>query len=331
MPFSVALRRSLLVCAIALTSATLGGYFSSWRYFEILCDYRPYYLFSSLGVLILALGLAQLEPFRRESVWTLALASLAIMVNTLEVAPWLKSSNATLGRAPGPSAFRAVSFNVEEANPGIGDTIKFLRSQDADVIVLLESAGKWPAGLNELNAIYPTHLRIEELTMDIFSKHPVIQTQLHGFGMRRGFLAAKLQLPRGNAWVLASHAPPRHWFGAEGFQARTRLIEEGIPSAVAELKGPVIVLGDLNASMWSRAYKRMIHQSHLRDARFGFGLVCTQHGHGFPTSWLWRPIDHCLYTADCVAVRTTTGPDLGSDHVPLIVDLQFWPGSEPNR
>jgi endonuclease/exonuclease/phosphatase (EEP) superfamily protein YafD len=331
MPVSFAARRILLGCAIVLATATLAGYAASWRYLEVFSDYRPYYLFFALFVLILGLGLAQFEPHRKVSIWTIVLASLVIVVNTLEVGPWITSAGATHLRAPGRFSFRAVSFNVEQNNPKIPEIFQYVRSRDADVVLLLESVGSWPAAAHQLESAYPHHLRFDALTMDVFSRHPIIQTQVHNFGPQRGFAILQLQLPYSRLSVIAAHACPRHWYGSAGFDQRTRMLEEGIPAAVTELSGPVLALGDFNASVWSLAYKRMLRRSHLADARRGFGLICTQHGKSFPTSWLWRPIDHCFHTVDCVPVRIGTGPDFGSDHLPLVIDFEFWPGSNPAR
>jgi endonuclease/exonuclease/phosphatase (EEP) superfamily protein YafD len=331
MPVSVAARRIVLGCSIALAFATLAGYAASWRYLEIMGDFRPYYLFTSLFLLILGIGLAQLEPHRRGSIWTIALASLAIMINTLEVGPWITSSAAAVNRNPARADFRAISFNVEQNNPRIPETMQYLRSQEADVVVLLESVGSWPKTLAELDSTYPHHLRLDGLTMDVFSRHPMIQSQVHQFGPQRGFATVELQLPRSRLWLVAAHACPRHAYGADGFRERVRMLEEGIPAVLTKLQGTAVVLGDFNASVWSPAYKLMLRRSHLADARRGFGLLSTQHGKFFPGNLLWRPIDHCFHTADCGPRRIWTGPDLGSDHLPLVVDLEFWTGSHPYR
>lgn len=322
-PSSVLVRWLLLAAATGLALATAAGYAGAWRYLEVCADYRPYYLFAAIGVLILSLGSARLEPERRAHVWTIALASLAIAVNTFEVAPWLQSGPLRLGHAPVPNAFRMVTFNVRQDNRRTAEVLRFLQSQSADLIILQESVDPWPAALRELDPSFPHRLRIESLTMAVFSRHPVVRTQVHAFGPQRGFATLELQLPRGRVSILAAHASPRHWHGADGFAARTRMLTEGLPDALARLTGPALVVGDLNASMWSPAYKQLIGRTGLRNARHGFGLVNTQHGLSFPGSWLWRPIDHCLYTAQCVAIGLRTGPNLGSDHCPLVVEFDL--------
>ena len=61
----------------------------------------------------------------------------------------------------------------------------------------------------------------------------------------------------------------------------------------------------------------------------GTGLRDSSRGMGLQPTWpadiplLWIPIDHCLYS-DGIEIRgRRTGPDVGSDHFPLIVDFEL--------
>jgi endonuclease/exonuclease/phosphatase (EEP) superfamily protein YafD len=90
-----------------------------------------------------------------------------------------------------------------------------------------------------------------------------------------------------------------------------------------------VVVGDLNASMWSGAYKKMTRSSKLANARAGYGLVPTQHGHGWMSQFWWRPIDHCLHSEELVTRRFWTGPNLGSDHLPILAELEIKPSMAP--
>ena len=71
--------------------------------------------------------------------------------------------------------------------------------------------------------------------------------------------------------------------------------------------------------MWSPYFAGLVHDSGLRDARMGFGLK---------TSWpiplpsfLRLPIDHCLVSKDIHVERFEIGSRTGSDHLPIIIDL----------
>jgi endonuclease/exonuclease/phosphatase (EEP) superfamily protein YafD len=91
---------------------------------------------------------------------------------------------------------------------------------------------------------------------------------------------------------------------------------------MADAPRPLVVMGDLNASLWSPTYREMLRRSGLQDARRGFGPLHTQSRFGFHFL-LGIPIDHCL-VSDRIEVRLLrTGPALGSDHLALIVDIAF--------
>jgi DNA-binding CsgD family transcriptional regulator len=83
-----------------------------------------------------------------------------------------------------------------------------------------------------------------------------------------------------------------------------------------------VVLGDLNATPFSAPLRRL-----LADA----GLVDSQRGFGLQGSWpvglpLRISIDHCLHDPTLATVTRALGPDLGSDHLPLRVDLAWSSG-----
>ena len=80
-----------------------------------------------------------------------------------------------------------------------------------------------------------------------------------------------------------------------------------------------MVLGDLNTTPWSARYRALLDDAGLEDTRVGYGLQ---------TSWpsflpavLRIPIDHVLVTPDLAAAEREVGPEVGSDHLPVWVEL----------
>jgi endonuclease/exonuclease/phosphatase (EEP) superfamily protein YafD len=88
----------------------------------------------------------------------------------------------------------------------------------------------------------------------------------------------------------------------------------------------VIIAGDLNLSPWSPYYARLVRETGLADIRKGFGLLPTWPTHLRP---MMIPIDHCLVSPDISVSRVRTGEHIGSDHLPLIVDLMVAKGHTP--
>lgn len=66
----------------------------------------------------------------------------------------------------------------------------------------------------------------------------------------------------------------------------------------------------------------MLKHSGLRNGRIGFGTLPTQAPFG-NSSILGIPIDHCLAGDEIDVLEFRTGPTLGSDHRPVIVDIAF--------
>jgi endonuclease/exonuclease/phosphatase (EEP) superfamily protein YafD len=72
--------------------------------------------------------------------------------------------------------------------------------------------------------------------------------------------------------LVAAHPPPP--IKSALFKARNQQLE-AIGKYIKSLSTPVIVTGDLNITMWSPYYKRLMSQAGLKNARQGFGLVPT--------------------------------------------------------
>ena len=89
-----------------------------------------------------------------------------------------------------------------------------------------------------------------------------------------------------------------------------------------EMAGPKICVGDLNTTTWSRYFKDFVEQSGMRSVREGFGILAS-----WPTflrpKWMMIPIDHCFVSDDIRVVNAFVGERIGSDHLPLIVELEL--------
>jgi endonuclease/exonuclease/phosphatase (EEP) superfamily protein YafD len=81
---------------------------------------------------------------------------------------------------------------------------------------------------------------------------------------------------------------------------------------------PLIVMGDFNATPWSRPFRDFVATSGLCDTRAGFGSQAS-----FPAdSTLLRiPIDHVLVSCTIGVRSRSIERDVGSDHLPVLVDL----------
>ncbi len=88
-----------------------------------------------------------------------------------------------------------------------------------------------------------------------------------------------------------------------------------------EAATPVLVMGDLNATRWSAPLRRLLRDTGLRDSAEGFGWQGT-----WPSGLWWAgmiPIDQVLVSPGIRVDNRRIGPELGSDHRAVVVDVRL--------
>ena len=96
-----------------------------------------------------------------------------------------------------------------------------------------------------------------------------------------------------------------------------------VAKEIAELREmPTIVAGDLNDVAWSYTTHRFQRIAGLLDPRVGRGIINTYHTRN---PLLRFPLDHVFASQHFFLVELTRLPDIGSDHFPLLVVLDYDP------
>ncbi|MGH8187746.1 MAG: endonuclease/exonuclease/phosphatase family protein, partial [Steroidobacteraceae bacterium] len=114
-----------------------------------------------------------------------------------------------------------------------------------------------------------------------------------------------------------------HWpLGRRNSHLRNR--ELATIGRIASASGavPLVVAGDLNITPGSKHFQEGLEGSGLVDCATGFGIAPSWPAQ-FPL--LGIHIDHCLTSAHWRSIEVSTGPYLGSDHLPVVADLQLVP------
>jgi endonuclease/exonuclease/phosphatase (EEP) superfamily protein YafD len=91
-----------------------------------------------------------------------------------------------------------------------------------------------------------------------------------------------------------------------------------IAERVRKETGNVLVAGDFNLTPWSPHFTRFIEQTGLSDCALGHGLLATWPSQVLPVR---IRIDHCFASRQWRVRNVDVGPKLGSDHLPMTVDL----------
>lgn len=286
----------------------LGLLARSWWPLELFAHFRVQYL--GLSVL-LAIGLAALGRLR-----TAGLAVGLAGFHLLWVAPaWLAERP-----APGGVQLRLVEINLNSQNTDHARVAAFIRSEDPDLVLLLEVNERWLTALESVARGYPHRIarpRGDNFGIALWTRLPVDRLEIARIGSGLPSAVARLLTPQGCLTLLGTHPPPPA--GASLAAERDQQIE-AVARKLSASEGERVLLGDLNLTSWSPVFDDLIADSGLRDTRTGFGLQAT-----WPT-WFWPlsiPIDHCLISAGLRVVDRRVGPEIGSDHRPIVIELRF--------
>ncbi|MFT6864633.1 MAG: endonuclease/exonuclease/phosphatase (EEP) superfamily protein YafD [Akkermansiaceae bacterium] len=98
-----------------------------------------------------------------------------------------------------------------------------------------------------------------------------------------------------------------------------------IASFLEEVDEMVIVVGDFNATPWSRPFRCLQKRTGLVNSQRGGGFQATWPSYpGSNLNWLLRiPIDHCLHSPEIITLDRSVGVAGKSNHNPIRVNLEI--------
>lgn len=305
-----------LAAGVAFVCTTMGFLGRYWWVFDLTSHFRIQYL-------ALSVSIGALCVLRRR--WRLSFLFLILaIVNVLPVSPYLLRNSASNAKHP-PNTIRAVLINVHTQNRRFDRVRDFTLSTKPDFIVLEEVNSEWLQSLREIKKALPYSVeaaREDNFGIVLLSRHPLINSEvIHLGGAEVPSVLARIDVRGTVLTVLGTHPLPPG--GREYSQLRKEQLA-AIADFLNRQKGSKVLLGDLNTTPWNHYFRQLVEGTGLTDSARGFGLQPT-----WPTSVtvLRIPIDHCLLSPDLKAVERTIGPNVGSDHFPLIVDFVAQPAN----
>ncbi|MGD9780846.1 MAG: endonuclease/exonuclease/phosphatase family protein [Kiritimatiellia bacterium] len=298
--------------AVISLAGFLGSY--SW-WLEILSHFRLQY---ALGFLLLSAIFALGRKWRGFA-GALILASINAAPVLLFLWPPAPAA------PPADSIFRAMLMNVNCQRGDPAAVRAAISNARPDLLVLEEISPRWLEELAPALESYPHRqvaARYDNFGIGLFSRHPLDSARVEPFGIVDvPSVFAELRLEGLRLTLIATHPMPPG--GALLAAERDRQLE-WLAGEIAVLSGPVLLLGDLNASPWSPAYRRFLENSGLMDSAKGRSIRPT-----WPSflPLLWIPLDHALHSDEIAIHARSVGRNVGSDHLPLIVDFSCTPPS----
>jgi endonuclease/exonuclease/phosphatase (EEP) superfamily protein YafD len=300
---------SLFALWIALTAALLG---KNWWVLDLFAHFRiQYAALFLIAALVLVLvrkrGLA-------------VLAVVGAIISALPLISYLRQPTATA--QSGAPSLRVVSFNAWFRNHDYERIARYLEETRADVLVLQELTRDRAAELHGKLPSYPhANLGSGRTGAAVYARWPILDADLPAL-TPNGIRGTKVVLDwRGtHVAVLGVHL---HWpLGRRNSHLRNRELATVRRIAAASGDIPLVVAGDFNVTPWSKHFHEGLQGSGLEDCGAGFGLAPS-----WPAQFqlLGIRIDHCFASAHWRSVDVSTGPYLGSDHLPVVAELQLAP------
>lgn len=308
--------------SLAEAAAFLGVLFTAASFLgrhiwfcEIFTHFKPH-----LGACFLLYAVIEWLGHRRQR----ALVSLAFAaVNVLPLA-LLFIPGPTEASASEPTArLRILQANILTSNTNAPALLALIAHESPDVVVLQEPNQRWLRQLAPLTNDYPVAAalpREDNFGAAVYCRTNARSARIFQLSDPEGAPSTIARIESGGktVTVIGTHtlAPCNDylWRGRNQF---TRELAE----ALRHVQGPLVVTGDFNNTPWSSFYRDFLAMSGLIDSGKGRGPMPS-----WPTSsprWARIPLDHCFHSADVRILSKRQGPDIGSDHLPLIIDIAF--------
>jgi len=302
--------------AVITVLSFLGAYF--WG-FELLSHFRIQIF---VGGLLIAICL---------SVWRIGWSPLllifpALALNASSLVLLKQAEDPVYMRNAGSGDIRVMSVNFRYS---YGDSLALQRlidAEDPEIIVLTEVYSRRQELMTLFGNPYPHqfYAGIDHTSaMLILSRLPILSrssnAQADGKYPVADVEICDAQPGMPNCFhVIAMHTPRP---GPNGQTLRrNQMLQKAANLAATKLSDRTIVVGDFNITRWSTDFTAFLRQGQLSDSKAGVWAA---------TTWISRfplfglSIDHVLHGTGFFAIGRRVGPSIGSDHLPLIVDLVF--------
>ncbi len=296
-----------VLIALVSTSLVLGFFGRLNWVLDVFSHFRVYYFVAFLIIGIIAL---MLKKWREMGI-SFAL-SLVLFLTFADLFIPLEKAQPSEG-------LKIVSINLLSSNVNYQDVLKFISSNDFDVVFFQELNSKWK---NELEAIGDEFIlkemfpREDNFGIGVYSKINGAYVQEVDFStVNIPSLILTVQHIGREIKIINTHPLPP--VGDSYFLARNDQFET-LNRIIANMNQEIVLIGDLNSTRFSPNFNLLMRNGKLRDSRKGFGLLPTWHAQ-FPL--ISVTLDHAFITDGIEVSHRSVGPDIGSDHLPVFVEV----------
>jgi endonuclease/exonuclease/phosphatase (EEP) superfamily protein YafD len=304
-------RLTIIAAAAAALSGTLLAMGGRWMWLlELFTHFCRHY---AVALVIGAVFCAATKRW-----WLAAIFGLFATLNLAQIVPLYIPTHA---QAAGGRTVRLLLANVHVHNRDRQRFLQLVRDVSPDVIIVLEVSDAWRRALDTLAAEYPQRViqpREDSFGIALLSRLPAEDIEVREIGPAEVPSVLALIDCGDNAGFQLVGTHPLPPISAEYATLRNDQLRD-VGQLVGTLPRPTVLAGDLNATSWSPFFRGLVADSGLRDSRIGFGV---QPSWPSRSTTIGIPIDHVLVSSEMTVERRAVGPDIGSDHRPVIIDLR---------
>lgn len=283
----------------------------------------------SIFGLILLVGLLLWNKVIKTPKWALILCLLIVIINLLQVLPWIKFDTAQ--RISSKGDIKVELINVLTSNEGYKAVLDNINTFKPNVIFLEEVNSEWLNNMSALDKSYPYSIkkpRDDNFGVALYSNIPLKTKEINYLGhFDIPSITCIINVKNRKVRLIGIHTtPPKN---QDYFINRNEMLSE-LSDAINKDKTPTVVIGDLNTTMYSPTYKKLIRTSKLMNPRKMFGINPSwspkcRAVNGISIERFLKfmiiPIDQVLYTQGIKINHFKVGKSIGSDHLPIEVSL----------
>ncbi|MEE2939862.1 MAG: endonuclease/exonuclease/phosphatase family protein [Planctomycetota bacterium] len=307
-----ALAAAATAAAAGLAACLLGARLGhlDWR-LDLLSHFHVQYA----GLALVGILVGAFAGWRRIA----ALSGLLALYAGLQVSPLVLHDQ---GPPAAGAPTRVATLNVKTSNQRFGAAAAWLSACAPDVAVVQELDADW---MRALEAALDGHRRLptdtardDNFGIAVFVRRGLTHGELEVHHTDEGlpWIEAVIEAPSGPLRLFAVHTVPP--LGGAAHRARDRQIEDVLARAARSAE-PGLVVGDLNATIWSTALRGPLARTSLRPASLGAGLRGS-----WPAALRFTGgilIDHVLVDERLAVLDHRVGPPVGSDHLGVVVEV----------
>lgn len=300
-----------LIVGILAAVATIAGFFGTiWWGFDLMANFRWQLAWASLACAVVyalsARGIASIVFVG------------AVVINAFVLAPaWTGSQPAGTGE----DGAAIVSLDLTDTT-STEEALRWLFDTEADVILLAGATVEQIEPLVAEGSPYQILVAppARRTGVTIVAQQPYAVETLRTDGPAEPVYVVSVDA--GNevvSVVTAAGELATSGTGADALSARL----DTVRSIVDGRTGPVMVTGNLGATVYTAGMRSLIGETGLRDATAGSGYKSTWPASDLPVigGWIGIPIDLVLMTPDITPLEYDTGPSVGATHLPVSVTV----------